>query len=555
MGAGERYGLGRREPGERAGPTPPNNGRCGGLLAGRDVAQYSRLQATPRSPGLIRMQAASHLLERIDTFSTYSTCGLRRLGFDAAPNARPCARGLPARGATVRDLSPQLRQAGQRFKQRLLVTAGFARARDKTLRTTPPFVAKVGTPMFSTKPLLAGVVACALLAGCSGFSQPFSSAPTLLQSNVHKAAQAAVPVGGQTRTNSAYSVLYNFLGGTDGQYPYAGLVNVEGTLYGTTPSGGTNNAGTVFTITPAGKETVLYRFHGPPDGQEPLADLIDVNGTLYGTTYLGGANNFGTVYSITKSGAESVLHSFGTGADGQGPYARLVNVNGTLYGTTLAGGANNLGTVYSITTSGTETVLHRFGSGSDGVQPFSGLIGLKGTLYGTTSGGGANCLSSGGCGTVFSITPSGTETVLHSFSGSDGQYPNGRLIDVKGTLYGTTSLGGISGDGTVFKITTSGMETVLYRFSGSDGAGPYGSLIDVKGTLYGTTAGGGANDVGTVFAISLSGKKETVLHSFGAGSDGTSPVAGLIDVKGTLYGTTYLGGTSNAGTVFTIAPL
>ena len=220
---------------------------------------------------------------------------------------------------------------------------------------------------------------------------------------------------------------------------------------------------------------------------------------------------------------ESVLYSFAGGSDGEYPVAALTNVGGRLYGTTKAGGtgsgsvcSSGCGTVFKITTSGMESVLHSFGGGSDGLEPVASLSNLGGTLYGTTAYGGAS-----GDGTVFAITTSGTETALHSFGGgSDGVEPIASLTNVGGTLYGTTYMGGASGDGTVFKITTSGTETVLYSFvGGSDGKWPDARLTNVGGTLYGTTKNGGASNLGTVFKITTSGK-ESVLHSFGLGSDG-----------------------------------
>jgi len=306
----------------------------------------------------------------------------------------------------------------------------------------------------------------------------------------------------------------------------------------------------------------LYSFDGK-DGGTPWAGLVNVKGTLYGTTTVGGANctssgGCGTVFAITPSGKEHVLYSFkGGSGDGANPYAGLIDVNGTFYGTTNAAGdyasgcyGHGCGTVFEVSTSGNEHVLHSFKGGkTDGANPYAGLINVNGTLYGTTSvGGGSGCSFYGGkgCGTVFSITPSGKETVLYSFGGGsyDGTNPSAGLINVKGKLYGTTEGGGCCGGGTVFSITPSGKETVLYSFdSGSgDGANPYAGLVNVNGTLYGTTVAGGAycnaEGCGTVFELSTSGK-EHVLHSFRGGSgDGKYPYAGLIDVNGTLYGTT-----------------
>ncbi len=311
-------------------------------------------------------------------------------------------------------------------------------------------------------------------------------------------------------------VLHSFAGGSDGQNPQAELINVNGTLYGTTKYGGASGSGgwgTVFSITPGGKETVVYSFAGGSDGAYPHAGLLNAKGTLYGTTSLqGGSCGCGTVFSITPGGTETVLHSFAGGRDGAYPAAGLLNVKGTLYGTTNVGGKDctfyGCGTVFSITPGGTETVLQRFGPRREsGANPAAGLINVKGTLYGTTyDGGGHGCRDvTNACGTVFSITPGGTETVLHTFAGgSDGQNPQAGLINVKGTLYGTTKYGGAKNVGTIFSITPGGKETVLYSFAGgnwSDGYFPHGGLINVKGTLYGTTARGGAHDQGTVFSL------------------------------------------------------
>jgi len=364
----------------------------------------------------------------------------------------------------------------------------------------------------------------------------------------------------------AYSVVYSFNVAPDGNYPEAGLIDVSGTLYGTTIGGGKFNVGTIFTIAASGGESVFYSFSDRPDAFEPGASLIDVSGTLYGTTYQGGKNGDGTVFSITTGGTEEVLYSFKGGkTDGDGPAAALIDVDGTLYGTTYSGGKYDEGTVFSVTTGGTEKVLHSFGKGSDdGAYPLADLINVKGTLYGTTQYGGASFR-----GTVFSITTGGREKVLHSFGGgsADGSFPYAGLIDVKGTLYGVTTDGGSfcqpsGGCGTVFSITTGGTEKVLHSFgSGSDGSAPEAALIDVSGTLYGTTALGGVNGDGTVFSITTGGA-EVVMHSFaGSPNDGNYPVASLIDVSGTLYGTTEEGGANvcgspntGCGTVFSITP-
>ncbi|HEY1867549.1 MAG TPA: choice-of-anchor tandem repeat GloVer-containing protein, partial [Candidatus Cybelea sp.] len=244
--------------------------------------------------------------------------------------------------------------------------------------------------------------------------------------------------------------------------------------------------------------------------------------------------------------------------DGAHPAASLIEVNGKLYGTTYSGGFfENYGTVFQISLRGNEKVLHSFGIYSDGGNPLANLINVHGTLYGTTPYGGEGGSSEPfAWGTVFRITTTGTEQVLYAFNRSDGYYPAAGLIKVGGILYGTTegggAYGGSYGDGTAFSITTTGSLTTLHSFgSGSDGVSPWAALLNVRGTLYGTTGGGGAYGKGTIFRMSLSGK-EKVLHSFGYGTDGATPLAGMIDVNGTLYGTTSAGGTYGNGTVFAL---
>jgi uncharacterized repeat protein (TIGR03803 family) len=368
--------------------------------------------------------------------------------------------------------------------------------------------------------------------------------------------------------------VYRFGGSPDGAAPIASLIDVDGTLYGTTEYGGANTCGdsgcgTVFSITTGGVEQVLHSFGSRPDGNYPYAGLTDVAGTLYGTTPYGGAYSCGdgrngpgcgVVYSITTSGEEKVLHSL-SWDDGHFPVASLVTIKSTLYGTTRGGPRTRYGTVFSVTTSGAENVIHTFNKeqGRGGSTPVAALTDMMGTLYGTTEYGGAY-----GDGVVFSITPSGKGRVLHSFDGTDGAYPVASLIQVNGKLYGTTSKGGkycrkMSGCGTVFSIATDGTEKVLYSFSDKpDGADPAASLIDVRGTLYGTTPDGGSRSCrlkglgrgcGTVFSITAGGG-EKVLHAFRGGTDGARPTASLTDVGGTLYGTTEYGGTNGEGTVF-----
>jgi uncharacterized repeat protein (TIGR03803 family) len=424
----------------------------------------------------------------------------------------------------------------------------------------------------SASTLVAVFLSAAVLAACGSSdnglssSMPLSVAPRIGAPVSQSPAEVTAE---RTHVRPAYSVLYSFQGGNDGEYPHAGLINVNGTLYSTTEFGGTgrcknfrhrSTCGTAFAITTSGGETVLYRFTRVT-GTLPVAELLDVKGTLYGTTADGGGYGGGTVFAITTSGTETVRYSFGgVSEDGRNPVAGLISVKGTLYGTTCCGGlpSHNGGTVFAISPAGAETVIHRFGASGDGLVPLAGLTNVNGTLYGTTQYGGASTCN---CGTVFKITKSGAESVLYSFRGSpDGLQPGAGLIYLKGILYGTTTGGGkychsSGGCGTVFSITTSGKEKVLHSFGGSgDGAGPVAALLNVNGTLYGTTIAGGASNSGAVFAVTKSGK-ETVLYSFGSYSgDGGLPAAGLTNANGTLYGTTIYGGAHGYGTVFSLSP-
>jgi uncharacterized repeat protein (TIGR03803 family) len=256
--------------------------------------------------------------------------------------------------------------------------------------------------------------------------------------------------------------------------------------------------------------------------------------------------------------AETVLHSFANnGTDGSSPYAPLaLDTEDNLYGTTYGGGTNGDGTVFKVTPYGSETILHSFaGAVTDGCKPyFAGVVLDKaGTLYGTTNGCGAH-----GYGTVYKLTQSGTETTLHSFGSTDGEAPfAGVVLDEAGNIYGTTNGGGTHRCGTVYKLTQSGTETILHSFGGpTEGCFPMGGVVLGKNNvLYGTTFLGGAHGYGTVYKLAQSGS-ETTLHSFAGGvTDGTYPEAGVVlDEAGNIYGTTNQGGAHHYGIVFKLTP-
>lgn len=327
---------------------------------------------------------------------------------------------------------------------------------------------------------------------------------------------------------------------------------------------------------PAQTLTTLYRFSGP-DGGAPYSGLtMDKQGNLYGTTLWGGSSNYGTVFQLSPSGVETALHSFTLVPDGGYPQGSLIlDAEGNLYGTTGDGGssscrfATGCGTVFKLTASGEEKILHTFRGNSDGSYLAAGVLRVSnGDLYGTTFyGGDSKLCHQVGCGSVFKLTPDGSEAVLHRFKfpnpaappklrREDGANPLAGLVaDKEGNLYGATELGGTHNQGTIFKLSPKGKETILHTFTGrADGAAPYGSLVfDAQGNLYGTAYAGGTFGYGTVFKLDPKGTL-TVLYSFTAKADGAHPSAGVtFDAQGNLYGTTSFGG-DLWGTIFRLSP-
>jgi uncharacterized repeat protein (TIGR03803 family) len=379
-----------------------------------------------------------------------------------------------------------------------------------------------------------------------------------------------------------------------------GLIGSGAMLYGSTVEGGSTKCSTPFdtgSITGCGivyrlvpdstkrkyKIEVLHTFEGAPkDGAASVATLLaDKSGDLYGTTYYGGEYDGGTLFKLhpTSSGyTETIVHSFGHGRDGLYPVSSVIEVKGALYGTTVGGGTHpdkplcetyagipdgTCGTVYRVdTATGAERVLHSFGKTGDGAAPFASLLDVDGTLYGTTDLGGSGYY----CGTVFKIRPDGRgERVLHSFlnaSEHDGCNPFASLISVNGTLYGTTCCGGgnFCGhcEGTLFSVDRStGKEQLLHEFGESDdGSEPVSALVDLRGVLYGSTSIGGVSTCnppygcGTIFtfAPSLSNPAYNVLYQFTRGLDGAEPRGPLLYSSGALYGTTTSGGKKGLGT-------
>lgn len=379
-------------------------------------------------------------------------------------------------------------------------------------------------------------------------------------------------VGGQLPVESS---LYSF-GAVAGDsanfgYSYGGIIQgADGDFYGTASAGGANGNGTVFRVTPAGVGSTVYSFgpNGSGDGSFPQNGLVQgSDGTLYGTTTYGGTTKNGTVFKVSPQGVESVLVSFAGGSDGSNPYAGVVlDAAGNLYGTTYFGGAHGSGTVFKVTPQGNKTVLWSFAGQPDGGGPDANLVlGKDGNFYGTTQGGGT-----AGEGAAFRITPAGSLTILHSFGATavDGFNPDGGLIQgSNGNFYGTTTSGGTAGGfygGTAYEMTPSGTVTILHSFSNTttptgqvDGSNPEGPLlVDGNGNLYGTTYDGGKYSSGIFFKITPAGKEIILYTNSRAGiipgcTDGNFIQSGLIlATDGSLYGSATSGGANGTGVIY-----
>jgi uncharacterized repeat protein (TIGR03803 family) len=401
-----------------------------------------------------------------------------------------------------------------------------------------------------------------------------------------------------------FKTLFQFNGSNGGSPTGTLVADSNGNLYGTTNQGGSHNDGIVFELTPTAqgqwKETILYSFAGGSDGVYPWAGVIfDRKGNLYGTTLLGGGSKncvsgCGMVFQLTKGtgGAwtEHILYAFSGKSDGSEPSGLAMDAQGNLYGTTADGGLQNCtvgcGSIFKLTpsTSGAwkKTVLHLFaGGGADGANPNAALVfDPQGNLYGTTTGGGNTGCASPGCGTVFELKPAAggrwSYEVIYFFGAApDGFGPWGALVfDKQGNLFGATGAGGGTscpdyGCGAIFELTPTGddtwSESVLYRFQGgNDGATPTAPLVfGSEGNIYVSTEAGGHSQTcngsgcGTLEALTPSGSGTwtgNVLIRFGA-SPGLEPYGGLmIDTNGNLYGSAREGGNNSNGLVFEYTP-
>jgi uncharacterized repeat protein (TIGR03803 family) len=343
--------------------------------------------------------------------------------------------------------------------------------------------------------------------------------------------------------------------------------------YGKLPLAAAQTAASEVQPRQADNEQVLYNFDFHT-ANVTSGVIRDGNGNLYGTGYGGGPDDLGTVFRVTPDGTFTALYNFTSDPeDGNSPASGVARDSvGNLYGITQYGGGGygycpyGCGIIFKVAPDGTETVLYRF-TGPDGAFGFGSynntpILDGQGNLYGTTFYGGRQGCNNGACGVVYKLTPTGTLTVLHVFTGgSDGGHPTGPLIaDSNGNLYGTTAVGGNFGCGegygcgVIFEVASDGTFSVLHSFRQSDGDLPVGPLVrDANGNLYGATGFGGdlscdpyGDGCGVVFKLAPDGTL-TVLHQFtgslGDAPGGDVPSDGLIaDPAGNLYGMTEGGG-------------
>jgi uncharacterized repeat protein (TIGR03803 family) len=353
----------------------------------------------------------------------------------------------------------------------------------------------------------------------------------------------------------------NYLACVNGDTPDHLIEGTDGNFYGGTDSGGTNDDGTFFKITPQGTLTTIYQYATNNGGFGGVDFDLELGGVFYGKELVGGSNRVGSIVTMTTEGTLTTIYQFsGTNGIADGSYPeRLMEVDdSTLIGSTIEGGTNNAGTIFKITTAGTLTTIHEF-SGTNGVADgfFPVLTVQNGSEFiGSTEGGGAPNTT----GTVFEITASGSFNTIHQFTTAEGGIPIVTIVNGS-TLIGTTTAGGSNGFGSAFELNSEGTVTTFYQFSGTngvmDGSSPaLSSVHDSSGAYYGQTKDGGTNGAGLAFTLSTSGTLTPVYEFCSVSTnclDGRSPDALATLVSGDFYGTTDSGGTNDGGTVFKLA--
>jgi uncharacterized protein (TIGR03437 family) len=331
------------------------------------------------------------------------------------------------------------------------------------------------------------------------------------------------------------------------------IQGADGNFYGTT---GINpdSFGTIFKMTPAGVITTLSTF---PSGY--ANSLIQgADGNFYGASTAGtgecersfgiGTNPCGAIFKMTPQGALTTLYNF-QGTDGDDPVELIQGADGNFYGITLYGGATykgsqanpaGLGTVFKLTPAGTLSTLHSFTGVPDGSSPSALIEASDGNFYGTANSGGSGSCP-GGCGTFFEIPPAGSLTTLYSFNVTAGmgvptilfQTPDGDFCGVASLLNAGGAQVAYNG---VFRITPAGTLTSIATFTTNE----VGDLIPgTNGNLYGTTANYQApfpltGSTGTIFEITSAGEVIS-LYTFCDSSGCASPGTLIQASDGNLY--------------------
>lgn len=343
----------------------------------------------------------------------------------------------------------------------------------------------------------------------------------------------------------------------------------DGSFYGTCASGGVQNYGALFRVTPESEVSVVINLtgdDGAAKGAYPHAGLVDDgSGVLWGTTSQGGTSGLGTVFKFDPATSTFTTVINFAGTNGSYPEAALVSDGaGLLWGTTRTGGTGDFGTVFTVNVAtGALTTIAEFtgtAGAKPGSQPKAALVrDGSGVWWGTTSAGGT-----GELGTIFSIDPANSNAFTSelTFTGTNGAALGSApvaplIIDANGKLWGTTSTGGTSDKGSVFRFNpTNHMLTTLVNFTGANGSYPKAALRLDGALMWGTTFAGGTADLGTVFHIATADDAFTLTSSF-TGTTGTVrgayPVAALVPgIAGELWGVASKGGLDDRGTIFKV---
>jgi uncharacterized repeat protein (TIGR03803 family) len=348
-----------------------------------------------------------------------------------------------------------------------------------------------------------------------------------------------------------YTDLLNFTGDPNPGFIDSAIQGRDGNFYGSSYSGGTNNLGTIFKITPAGVVTVIYNMttaDGNPQCNSSVA-ILGTDGNFYGACSF---NSNGYVFKVTPAGVFTHLHDF-TGTDGKEPFLAFQGSDGNLYGACQSGGSGGNGIVFKMTTTGTLTTIYSFASGAPYYEPAGLVQAANGTFYGVAYTG------SGTGGGVFKLTPGGVFTALHDFVGgaTDGINPSGFTQGTDGNFYGVTQNGGVNNQGTIYKITPAGTFTLLHSFNINTDGGEYptANLTQASdGNFYSTAVNCsvfGCGQPESIYKVTPAGVY-SIMHTFDV-TDGEYPFDGVIqDTSGILYGVTDQGGTTGNGVFYSL---